>query len=81
MSTRELEIPESRRADLDDYCHIAEEGGDHALCGSTNAHHRGETQFELAHPSSHCPVCGRPTCRTCLDIWRTYRRSGAWEGP
>ena len=65
----------------DEHCHLARPGErGRALCGSTVSRHP-EGSLGYTDPPDRCPACGRPICPTCRAIWRTYRRSGAWEGP
>ena len=48
-----------------------------AYCG----HRRATRHSEHGPFSGERCSCGAPICPTCLQVRRSYDRSGAWEGP
>ena len=80
------ELPEAITTSTDDddarYCHLAEvERPGVAVCGSTVRHHPGESPIAFEGDEKTCPVCQRPVCPACRQIFAVANRSGAWEGP
>lgn len=62
----------------EDCCHNTRDGK-LPVCGNPNAIKC--VRAGVPRPKTDtCPHCGRPVCRACRQIERTWERSGEWEG-